>query len=478
MISCEIAEPLAYIINLSVRLGQFPDELKIGKIIPIKKSSQSDGLENCRPITILNIISKIIEKVVYNRIVNYLNKHKLLTDNQHGFRSGKSTETASCNFVNFVYSCLDKNLFVGALFFDLSKAFDTIDLSIIKDKLEKLGFRDNILNWLMSYLHYRKIYVEINGYRSELYGIDLGVPQGSVLGPLIFLLYINDLVNFINSDCIVLFADDTTIAVSASNHYELQDRLNEISIQFTSWCNKNRLLVNAKKTLAMNFFNKRKTLSTTVSINGILVDFVDNTKFLGVHIDSNMRWQTHIDIVSKKINSGYYAILQLKSSLDNMQLINVYYALIYSAFSYNVILWGNATGAERILILQKRVMRLIFDLEIRKSCRQVFKNNNILTFPCVFILKSITYIKMNIHSMRQNRSFHNYSTRGGNLLRTEAHNTSLYEHSPMYTGTLLYNKLPETIRGIENTDKFKRTLKTYLISKCYYSVKDYLDDAS
>lgn len=189
-----------------------------------------------------------------------------------------------------------------------------------------------------------------------------------------------------------------------------------------------------------------------------------------------MRWQTHINIVSKKINSGYYAILQLKSSLENRQLINVYYALIYSAIQYNIALWGNSSGAERILILQKRVVRLIFNLDQRESCRPYFKNNNILTVSCVYILKCISWVKTNLQSFQQNENFHEYSTRKGNDLRTEAHFTELYKNSPDHSGIVLYNKLPNEIRSVGSLGKFKRKLKLFLISKTYYSVKEYMED--
>lgn len=328
----------------------------------------------------------------------------------------------------------------------------------------------------MSYLSNRKMYVNINNSKSNLFDINLGVPQGSVLGPLIFLLYINDLTRDISSACVVLFADDTTIAVSASDHDELPAKLNNVSAEFTNWCNTNNLLVNANKTVCMDLFNKRAGLSSSVTVNGTLVKCVDSTKFLGVHIDSNMRWQTHIDAVCKKINSGYYAILQLKSSLEIKQLINVYYALVYSAFSYNIIIWGNSCGTERILILQKRIMRLIFNLELRESCRLYFSNNNILTFPSVYILKCISYVKSNMHLFQQNGNSHQYPTRKGHYLRTEIHSTSLYEKSPIYRGTILYNKLPDTIKNIASVQKFKNKLKCFLISKAYYSFSEYLED--
>lgn len=474
---CEvIAEPLAYIINTSVKMGQFPDALKIGKVIPILKTNNTEAIDNYRPITILTIISKIIEKIMYNRLMKYLNKYNLLSDNQHGFRTGRSTESAAYKFVNYIYSNLDKRQFVGAVFFDLSKAFDCLDLSLTKEKLEQFGLRGNVQDWLMSYLHSRKIYVSINNNNSNYYDIDQGVPQGSVLGPLIFLLYINDLALEISSDCVILFADDTSIAVSGSTHEELQDNLDIISSQFTNWCSKNKLLVNANKTVCMQFYNKKMTAPISVTVNGTLTQCVDSTKFLGVHIDSNIRWQTHINIVSKKINSGYYAILQLKSSLENKQLINIYYALIYSAIQYNIALWGNSTGAERVLILQKRVIRLIFNLDQRESCRPYFKNNNILTVSCVYILKSISWVKTNLQSYQQSGNFHKYLTRNGNDLRTEAHSTELYKNSPAHSGIVLYNKLPNDIKNIGSVGKFKNKLKLFLNSKAYYSVKEYMED--
>ena len=182
VIAVFIAEPLAHIVNLSVELGKFPDELKIGKVIPVYKCNDPQLIDNYRPITVLNVICKIIERAIYNKIYPYFSKCQIISKSQNGFCPGRSTESAATDFLEFVYNRLDNKKYVAALFFDLSKAFDSIEHTFVADKLSAIGIRGNFLSWIISYLRFRKNFVKLEETGSEMYDVDLGVPQGSVLG--------------------------------------------------------------------------------------------------------------------------------------------------------------------------------------------------------------------------------------------------------------------------------------------------------
>lgn len=473
----QIALPLTYIINLSVELGVFPDKLKIGVVTPIFKKYDPLVIDNYRGITVPTALSKVVEKVVYDKILLYLNKYNIISKCQNGFCPSKSTESATYDFVEYIYKNLDSNKFVGALFFDLSMAFDCLDLIFIREKLFAVGFRGNFLSWLMSYLQYRKIYVKLNNVLSNIQAMDLGVPQGSVLGPLIFLMFINDLPSHVSTDCTVLYADDVTLAAVADSPEELQVRLNILSDEFTNWCYKNSLIVNVEKTVCMQFCSRRKYhTSLHITVNNKTIPTLHSTKFLGVLIDSDMGWKSHIDYVCKKINSGYYALLQLKTMFDIKDILNIYYALIYCHLTYNVIIWGNASNFDvnRILVAQKKIIRLLFGIARTDSCKPYFKEHKILTFPCIYIYKCVLHTVKNISTFGRNSDTHNYQTRHGNLLRIPNHNTSLYEKTPSYMGIKFMNHLPVNIMEERNLNTLKNKLKMYLINKCFYSISEFI----
>lgn len=230
----ELSQIIADIINLSISLGQFPTALKKAAIITVFKKGDPHNVENYRPISLLSIFSKIIEKIVYNRIFNFLNQNNILIDCQHGFRPGHSTESGTIDFIQHVYKELDDDKYVTAFLFDLTRAFDTIDKDFLSTKLHHLGLRGPINEWVISFLSNRQIITKIGEAESDTFDMNIGTPQGSVLGPLLFLLFVNDLPNHITEGKVFMYADDTTIVVSDCKADIVLDKAKTILDEFNN----------------------------------------------------------------------------------------------------------------------------------------------------------------------------------------------------------------------------------------------------
>ena len=237
---------------------------------------------------------------------------------------------------------------------------------------------------------------------SEMNAIDIGVPQGSVLGPLLLLIFINKITDYVNEGALTMFADDTTVMVSAMTPEELKQGLKSVLDQFDGWCKANSLVLNLEKTVYIHFRTRSK--SPIVEID--YLNHSKNTKFLGLCVEDTLSWQVHVKYVVEKINSGYFAINRLKDSLETKELLSIYDSLIYSHLSYNVIFWGDSIESNRVFIAQKRVIRLLFSVPSLSSCRPYFMRHGILTFPCLYIFKTLLYIKHNENTHPIGQDFH------------------------------------------------------------------------
>ena len=289
-----ITKALVNLINLSFQEGLFPDELKIARVIPLYKNDDPMIFSNYRPVSILTAISKIYEKIMYNRLVSFLSKWKLLYQYQFGFRQHHSTYMALTILMDKLISALKEGKFVLGLFLDFSKAFDTIN-HILFDKLDLLGIRGTTLCLFKSYLTNRYQYVEYNNEKSSKRKIVCGVPQGSILGPLLFLIYINDLPKVSNKVFPLMFADDSNIFIERNNILTMQNELNMEMIKISSWLKANKLSLNINKTHFMLFKGKNKIKDEIIiKIDHTQIKQTQCTKFLDVQIDDKITWKNHI----------------------------------------------------------------------------------------------------------------------------------------------------------------------------------------
>ena len=311
-------------------MGLVPNMAKLAKIIPIYKAKDKKDISNYRPISLLPIISKILEKVVHKNLYTFLEKNKVLYASQYGFRKNRSTVNAITELVCHITNAFENKQNTLSVFLDLSKAFDTIDHNILLHKLEFYGVRGLALNWFQSYLSDRKQYVLYNNV------------QGSVLGPLLFLIYVNDIANCLTHSKLISFADDTTVFLSSKYINDLYKNMNSDLDDLTNWFKANRLALNVNKSNCMLFQpnGNQNTLGNTLNIGVDPIEHKLNCKFLGIFIDNQLRWNNHLSHISAKLSRSVYILKTVKHILHLTLLRSLYYTMVQPYLTK----WDNIMG--------------------------------------------------------------------------------------------------------------------------------------
>uniref|UniRef100_A0A8C6VZ07 Reverse transcriptase domain-containing protein n=1 Tax=Nothobranchius furzeri TaxID=105023 RepID=A0A8C6VZ07_NOTFU len=364
-----ILQPLTYICNKSFQTGIFPDKMKIAKVIPLYKNGDKQVVSNYRPVSLLPTFSKILEKLFENRLNSFLEKYDLLNDHQYGFRRNRSTSLAVMEFIENIATIVDKKQIGIGVFIDLRKAFDTIDHSLLLQKCERFGLRGVVQLWLNSYLERRFQYVSINNMKSKLRQVTCGVPQGSVLGPKLFLLYINDICTASDILKYVMFADDTNLFCSGDNIKELLKTVEIELMKLNRWFVFNKLSLNESKTKFMLFGGIKNNIEVKLNLNNVEIERVNETKFLGVIIDDKLCWKSHIDHVKRKLSKSISILYKTRDLLHKSCLYLLYTSLCLPYRSYCVEIWGKTykTYLDSIFKLRKRAIRIINKAGYRES---------------------------------------------------------------------------------------------------------------
>ena len=368
-----VIKPLTIIINKSLSEGVFPTNMKKADVSPLFKSKCKKEKSNYRPISLLLTLSKILEKIMYKRTYNYLNSRDIIYKSQYGFRSNHSCELATCELVGEIIKGQENKQQTIAVYLDLSKAFDTLNHSILLAKMERYGIRGLALQWYSSYLSNRQLRSKINLEQSnrplcsEYYPIEYGTPQGSCLGPLLFLVFTNDLYHNLTFCKCILFADDTTVFYTHENLTFLHACI-EIDLQvLDDWFKANSLTLNLNKSRVMTFGHHNKKAQCPIKIGTVTLPEATEFKFLGTWIDKDLNWKHHVNQLQLKINRNLHMLRMGKKFLSRSALLSVYYAHIYSHLTYGILLWGNMASKTQLNRLQKIQNKCITAITNKKS---------------------------------------------------------------------------------------------------------------
>ena len=464
-----ICTPLCCIFNQSLSLGVFPDDLKCARVTPLFKDGERDDLNNYRPISVISVVAKVFEKIVYDQLYAYLSDHEIICKKQSGFRSIHSTVTALLEATDSWALNIDQKKINAVVFLDLKKAFDTVNHEILLSKLKNYGILDNSYNWFESYLDNRAQKCFVNGSLSKTLSLSCGVPQGTILGPLLFLLYINDLPNCLMRSEPRMYADDTHLTYAGETTEDIQSSLNHDLENVKNWLIANKLTLNMTKTEFM-LIGSRQKLQTLANppkpiINGTPIKQVTTAKSLGVLIDNNLNWSSHIDKLTKKLASGIGAIKRVRHLVPQATLHTMYSTLVQPHFDYCNVVWGNCgvTLQDKLQKLQNRAARVLTFSSYDENAKKLFK---ILSWKNLAYQRHIaltTMVYKCLHGLAPEYLCNKFTNRkpvydlrdSERKINVPLPRTNYYKNSFSYRGAVAWNSLPRDARIAESVKQFK-----------------------
>ena len=449
------------------------------KVIPIFKQGPRSSCGNYRPISVLSALSKVFERCILNQLIFYCLTENILVSNQYGFRSGYNTTDCLVDLIDEITKALDDEKYAVSIFLDLSKAFDTVNHSISLSKLDLYGIRGDENQWFRSYLSKRKQKVFVNGVESNFLLVNSGVPQGSILGPFLFLIYINDFEKATNYFSLRLFADDTSLTATGKDLDVLLQRINSELPAIHEWLCSNRLTLNLSKTKYLVFQPRQKINSNLYPPLKLADQYLEQSysvKYLGLIIDCFLSWHEHIYHISSKISKSVNIIAKLKPHVTSQSLISIYYALVYPYLTYGCILWGNNYEAplSQLVRLQNKVVRIINNVPLHDHITPHYVNLGLIKLPDIVKLYTCQLFYdhlINKESSNLNLSLvseqHNYATRSASLqhLNPESFRINIRKFCPTILGCYYWNDIPLSIRNKPTRKLFKKALSQFYFAQ-------------
>lgn len=478
-VSTSLAKALVTPINECLRRGTFPSTLKETKIKAIYKGKGSKKkCTNYRPISVISNLSKILEKLLYQRFYDFLINQNVISERQFGFLPLSSTTTAALHAITRIQKSLDNQdmLSTAALFIDVAKAFDSVNHSLLLDKLQSTGIRGKAYAIIEDYLFGRKQVVQAGELISNNKFMRHGVPQGSSLSSLLFLVYVNDCLKLNFHGCIQMYADDTVIVYSCKDDQELYNEMQNDLNLINNWMYNNHMSFNATKTEYILF--KKKTQQSRILppiyINGIPINKTSQARYLGLVIDDTLTWKPHIDYIKKTLIPYIYVLRQTRYLMPMNTKLSLYYSYIHSHLSYMSAIWGyaNTTYQRQLQVLQNKAIRNLFWQEYRDAqtdTNDLYQRHSILKVDKITMFDSMMIIHKMKHGLMKNhielstfRQTHNYNTRRGSDFIIPIARTNILYNSSLVKGLSQYNTLPRTLRNIQHPQHFKKNLKVIL----------------
>ena len=471
--------PISFAINASLAHGIFPDKLKIASITPIFKNVDSKtNHSNYRPISLLPAVSKLFEKTIVLQLTKFFNDNNVFSNSQYGFRNKHNTSHAITNLLEIISEAIENGEYTLAIFLDLQKAFDTVNHKILLDKLEFYGIRGVPLRLIQNYLSNRKQLVKIQNSFSDPLDVLCGIPQGSILGPLLFIIYINDLCHVSESIRYILFADDSNIVKSDT---DLERLAEDMSIEFSKisdWLIANKLSLHVMKTKFIVFCTSQRNSNPSVTVNFGDNDLsqVQSTKFLGVHVDQHLTWSNHLKHVTDKLKNISGIIYRTKHKLPETALVNLYKSLALPHLLYCNIIWGAAheTALDPVYKMQKRIIRNITNSEFLAHTSPLFKELELLKLPDLNEHETLKFIynyeqehlpgSLLSNKIPKCHDIHSYYTRQQEHYHLKHYDTNIaFNSSVISRGLFKWNELNPSIRSENSFKAFSNKVKSDII---------------
>lgn len=458
----ELSVPLCILANQSLDTGLFPTSEKTAKVTPIYKASgERSDFDNYRPISVLNVLSKVLEKIVYQQLVDYLEENNLLYQNQYGFRKNKCTQDAVLHLHDHIRNNMNKKNCTGALYIDLRKAFDTVSHSCLLTKLPYYGISGNELNWISSYLFNRQQYISYNQTKSEMHSVTLGVPQGSILGPLLFVVLINDAYQCLQDCQMLMYADDTVLFFSHSSTKTIEEKLSHEGTKLFNWFADNNLVLNLKsgKTELVIYGTSQKLKTQPPCSLEILhssINCVTNYEYLGITLDQTLSLSNQTKKLFKRINQRLNLLRRVRSQLTSNAANNIYRSMIEPIMLYCAPIYAGVQTFHTKSIQVERKASKIVDKSENIS-------NKIKQRTVIEVFKYLRGIKSANQSSIDFKPFeHNINTRGnGNRLIVPQTKNESGRKAFSVQGALLFNRIPQSDRKELSILKFKKSISKF-----------------
>lgn len=467
---------LASQINSAFLTSVFPIQLKVAKVIPIYKAGPRNIMDNYRPISILSCFSKVYEIILYRRLEAYLKEISFIHTNQFGFLKQSSTASASASLLNEIAKRTNQRLKTACIFLDIKKAFDSVNHNILIKILRQININGPALELLRSFLSDRHQFVLIDKVKSSLLNITRGVPQGSILGPLLFLIYINGICDLKLHSYIQLYADDAVMVIGDESFESLKAKIAQDLTQISSWLQSVDLSLNTNKSKFLIIRKINRDLSqlfTSVSFHNSTIYACKQYDYLGLRIDENLNWELHIGKVCSKLSKFAFVFRKLKFLLHKSTLDKLYYAHVHSHLIYLLPIWGSApvTYLRNLQFLQNKILKTINSLPFDTPTISLYSYSTLsinqqYSFEAIFLIhKMVNGLLRNNFNFSSNFQLTGVSTRSSGLLRLPEFGTTGAKKSIFYHGISLYNCLPTEIKSINSLSIFKRRLSEYVFNK-------------